>query len=93
MDFLFADDIAVKRYYLKQYLYKITGSENIDPNSRGGNIDARDLQTDEQFSKVKAAGISNAQLYKQAGNAVTVNVIAALALFILAIDKEVTRNE
>ena len=49
--------------------------------------------TDEQFSKVKAAGISNAQLYKQAGNAVTVNVIAALALFILQIDKEVNRNE
>ena len=49
--------------------------------------------TDEQFSKVKAAGISNAQLYKQAGNAVTVNVIAALALFILEIDKEVNRNE
>jgi len=49
MDFLFADDIAVKRYYLKQYLYKITGSENIDPNSRGGNIDARDLHMVEQF--------------------------------------------
>ena len=49
--------------------------------------------TDEQFSKVKASGISNAQLYKQAGNAVTVNVIAALALFILEIDKEVNRNE
>ena len=33
--------------------------------------------TDEQFEKAKAAGISNAQLYKQAGNAVTVNVMSA----------------
>lgn len=30
--------------------------------------------TDEQFDKAKAAGISDTQLYKQAGNAVTVNV-------------------
>ena len=38
--------------------------------------------TDEQFNKVKAVGMSNAQLYKQAGNAVTVNVISDLADFI-----------
>jgi DNA (cytosine-5)-methyltransferase 1 len=44
--------------------------------------------TDEQFAKAKAAGISNAQLYKQAGNAVTVNVIEALANFIKSIDQE-----
>ena len=31
--------------------------------------------TDEQFYKAKNAGISDSQLYKQAGNAVTVNVI------------------
>ena len=49
--------------------------------------------TDEQFHKAKAAGISNAQLYKQAGNAVTVNVIEALANFIKSIDQEVTENE
>ena len=48
--------------------------------------------TDEQFAKVKAAGISNAQLYKQAGNAVTVNVIEALANFIKEIDKEMNEN-
>lgn len=34
--------------------------------------------TDEQFDKAKAAGISDAQLYKQAGNAVTVNVAEAI---------------
>ena len=49
--------------------------------------------TDEQFAKAKAAGISNAQLYKQAGNAVTVNVIEALANFIKEIEKENTKNE
>jgi DNA (cytosine-5)-methyltransferase 1 len=31
--------------------------------------------TDEQFYKLKSNGLSDAQLYKQAGNAVTVNVI------------------
>ena len=49
--------------------------------------------TDEQFHKAQAAGISNAQLYKQAGNAVTVNVIEELASFIKEIDQEVTEDE
>lgn len=44
--------------------------------------------TDEQFNKVAATGMSDAQLYKQAGNAVTTNVIEALAKYILEIDKE-----
>jgi DNA (cytosine-5)-methyltransferase 1 len=35
--------------------------------------------TDEQFYKLKNAGISDSQLYKQAGNAVTVNVIEEIA--------------
>ena len=35
--------------------------------------------TDEQFDKAKDAGISNSQLYKQAGNSVTVPVIKAIA--------------
>lgn len=34
--------------------------------------------TDEQFYKAKNAGVSNSQLYKQAGNAVTVNVVDAI---------------
>ena len=38
--------------------------------------------TAEQFNKVKAVCMSNEQLYKQAGNAVTVNVISDLADFI-----------
>ena len=44
--------------------------------------------TDEQFDKVQAVGISNAQLYKQAGNAVTVTVIEELGEFIKMIDDE-----
>lgn len=35
--------------------------------------------TDEQFYKAKNAGVSNSQLYKQAGNAVTVPVVKAIA--------------
>ena len=35
--------------------------------------------SDEAFDKVRAAGISKSQLYKQAGNAVTVNTVRAIA--------------
>lgn len=34
--------------------------------------------TDDQFYKAKNSGVSNSQLYKQAGNAVTVNVVDAI---------------
>ena len=44
--------------------------------------------TDEQFNKVAATGMSDAQLYKQAGNAVTTNVIEAIGKYISEIDKE-----
>lgn len=47
--------------------------------------------TTEQFRKVEAAGLSDAQLYKQAGNAVTVNVVEALARNLLKFDKEVRK--
>ena len=39
--------------------------------------------TDEQHNAVEASGISNAQRYKQAGNAVTVNVIEAIGTRLL----------
>lgn len=75
MNFLFTDDFAVKRYYLKQFLYKITGSENIDPNSRGGNIDARDLHMIEQFMGRTFVGVGGenpnapaAEILKKIGN-------------------------
>ena len=41
--------------------------------------------------KVSAAGLSDAQLYKQAGNAVTVNVVEELARNLKRFDKEVRR--
>ena len=34
--------------------------------------------TDEQFYKAQNDGVSNSQLYKQAGNSVTVNVVDAI---------------
>ncbi len=43
--------------------------------------------TDEQFERVKATGMSDAQLYKQAGNAVTTNVVEAVARIILETEK------
>ena len=49
--------------------------------------------TDEQFNKVKATGMSDAQLYKQAGNAVSVPVIEAIAKNILELEKEDDKNE
>lgn len=42
--------------------------------------------TDEQFYKAQNAGISNSQLYKQAGNAVTVPVIHAIAVRFEVVD-------
>lgn len=33
---------------------------------------------DEDFEKAKAAGISNSQLYKQAGNSIVVNVLEGI---------------
>jgi len=44
--------------------------------------------TDEQFNKVREAGLSDAQLYKLAGNAVTVNVIEAIGRNLLEFDNE-----
>src|SRR5699024_12792501 len=39
--------------------------------------------TDEQFYKAKNKGVSNSQLYKQAGNSVTVKIIDAIAMKLL----------
>lgn len=42
--------------------------------------------TDEQFDKAKATGLSDSRLYKMAGNAVTVNVIAEIGKIIKKIN-------
>ncbi len=49
--------------------------------------------TTEQFRKVEAAGLSDAQLYKQAGNAVTVNVVEAIARNLLKFDESMDETE
>lgn len=46
-----------------------------------------------QFEKVAATGMSDAQLYKQAGNAVTVNVVEEIAKNLIKFDKETFENE
>lgn len=42
--------------------------------------------TDEQFVKARAAGVSDSQLYKQAGNSVTVKVVEVIAHNLAALD-------
>ena len=49
--------------------------------------------TDEQFHKVAVTGMSDAQLYKQAGNAVTVNVVEAIGRNLKKFDEEMHDNE
>ena len=49
--------------------------------------------TKEQFEKVAEAGMSDAQLYKQAGNSITVNVVEAIARNLLKFDEEENANE
>lgn len=46
----------------------------------------------EQFQKVADTGMSDAQLYKQAGNAVTVNVIEALGRNLRKFHEELVKN-
>ena len=43
--------------------------------------------TNEQFDKAKATGLSDSRLYKMAGNAVTVNVIAEIGKIIKKVDE------
>ncbi|HAJ97593.1 MAG TPA: hypothetical protein DCO72_07645 [Ruminococcus sp.] len=42
----------------------------------------------QQFQKVAETGMSDAQLYKQAGNAVTVNVVEAIGRNLQAFDRK-----
>lgn len=47
---------------------------------------------DEYFDKARAAGISDTQLYKQAGNGVTVNVARAIGERLKEIENEIKNN-
>lgn len=48
---------------------------------------------DEYFDRAQAAGLSDTQLYKQAGNAVTVNVAAAIGRRLAEIGEEESREQ
>ncbi|MCM1468014.1 MAG: hypothetical protein NC086_07695 [Alistipes sp.] len=52
-----ANGKAEKRYYIKKILYFITNADNIAAESRGGNIDARDLRVIEQFMGREFEGV------------------------------------
>ena len=46
--FVESNDIAEKRCCIKEILYFLAGASDIEANSRGGNIDARDLKVIEE---------------------------------------------
>lgn len=52
-----ADNIADKRYYIKKILYFMTDAGDVAAESRGGNIDARDLKVIEQFMGREFEGV------------------------------------
>ncbi len=56
-EFAESDDIAHKRFCTKEILYYLTGASDLKQNSRGGNIDARDLKVIEKFMGRKFEGI------------------------------------
>lgn len=58
--FISSTDFVEKRYLVKQILYILTDSEAIERNSRGGNIDARDLHVIETFMGRDFQGASGA---------------------------------
>ena len=47
----------------------------------------------DQFEKVAATGMSDAQLYKQAGNSITVAVVEAIARNLLKFDEEINNGK
>ena len=55
--FFKTNDYFEKRVIIKQILYYLTDAEEISPESRGGNIDARDLHIIEKFMGEEFIGI------------------------------------
>mgnify|MGYP005893564307 CR=1 FL=1 len=62
---------------------------------REGETDGKEyfFVTKEQFEKVAATGMSDAQLYKQAGNSITVAVVEAIAKNLLKFDEEINNGK
>ncbi len=61
-EFRNSTDIFTKRYYLKKILYVITEAEDIAADSRGGNIDARDLHMIEAFMGREFEGVDGTSI-------------------------------
>lgn len=57
--YITASSSETKRQLVKQMLYKWTNAESVVPNSRGSNVDARDLHVLEQFLGEKFVGIDS----------------------------------
>ena len=55
-------DYIEKRILIKKILYFITGADAISSNSRGGNIDARDLYVIEQFMGTDFVGYDDSNI-------------------------------
>ena len=58
--FVASKDFIEKRYLTKEILYFLTNSKEIEPNSRGGNVDARDLHVIETFMGRDFFGVTGA---------------------------------
>ena len=65
-NFCNADSIAEMRYNLKKILYFITEANDIPSESRGGNVDARDLKVIETFTGREFSGVSGKNPNSQA---------------------------
>lgn len=72
--FATANNISDKRYYSKKILYFVTGANDIPINSRGGNIDSRDLKVIEQFMGADFVGIDGSST----PNANAANILKSL---------------
>ena len=72
--FCSSDDFVNKRYLLKQILYFITDATDINPNARGGNIDARDLKIIEAFMGREFMGVGGKNPNANAANILKKNV-------------------
>lgn len=57
LEFVTLNDAASKRYCVKKILYHITCAADLAINSRGGNMDARDLRVIEQFMGREFVGV------------------------------------
>ena len=66
--FIAATDPSVRNTLMEQILFKWTGSEGINPNSRGPNIDARVLGVLERFFGEGFLGVSGSTPNPNAGN-------------------------